>query len=154
MKKALNYFCPLFFLSLLTISAQTSTGAYHSIPGREGELKKTVNIWGYVVQPGRYELPMSTNVLQFISIAGGPREHALMNEVKIYRVRDDGSRYLIDLDLDHPEKSRTEDLDLKPEDTIYIDFSSFVSWNNLLAILVGPLSIAASIALILDRSGR
>jgi protein involved in polysaccharide export with SLBB domain len=35
-----------------------------------------VNIWGFVKNPGRYEVPSSTDLIQLISFAGGPVQYA------------------------------------------------------------------------------
>ena len=79
-------FLILLFISICNLSAQTPGRAYYRIERIPGELTKSVNVWGYVTLPGRYEVPVETNLLQLITFAGGPRDYALMDEIKIYRL--------------------------------------------------------------------
>ncbi|HEX2983063.1 MAG TPA: SLBB domain-containing protein, partial [Ignavibacteriales bacterium] len=66
-----------------------SAQAYYKIQDRPGELTKKVNLWGYVNNPGRYEVPASTNLIQLVTYAGGPKEYASMSDIRIFRVTND-----------------------------------------------------------------
>ncbi|NTV45862.1 MAG: hypothetical protein HGB11_04940 [Chlorobiales bacterium] len=44
-----------------------------------------VNLWGQVGIPGKYFVPYTTDLISLISIAGGPRINAKLDEVRIIR---------------------------------------------------------------------
>ena len=52
----------------------------------EPKLQIVVHIWGEVNSPGQYIVPDGTNVLELISLAGGPTEYSNLNSVKLTRV--------------------------------------------------------------------
>lgn len=53
--------------------------------GEQDELLIKVNIWGFVERPGQYMVPTGTDLISLISFAGGPREQAKLNKVKLIR---------------------------------------------------------------------
>jgi len=52
-------------------------------PGSGCELK--VSVWGFVRNPGRYNIPCETNLLELMSFCGGPAPGAYLDKVKIMR---------------------------------------------------------------------
>ena len=56
-----------------------------------------VSVWGYVQYPGRYQIPIYTTPADLLSYAGGPLESAEVDNIRIYRVREDGSEEIIKL---------------------------------------------------------
>ena len=56
-----------------------------------------VAIWGYVKSPGKYVVPIYTNVPDLISYAGGPVTESDLDDVRIYRVDKNGEQELIKL---------------------------------------------------------
>ncbi|MGE5364365.1 MAG: SLBB domain-containing protein [Bacteroidota bacterium] len=132
------------------LRAQNNPG-YFKIQDIEGEVTKKVNLWGYINRPGRYEVPLSTNLIQLITYAGGPKEHAVMEDIKIYRLRDDGSRQIIEVDLEDPAKVKETLISLYDEDTVIIEYSSLIDWREIFGLISAPVAVLASIALIVDR---
>jgi hypothetical protein len=53
--------------------------------GNEERLEMLVYIWGEVRTPGEYRVPFNTNVVELISIAGGPVRSAKLTNVQITR---------------------------------------------------------------------
>ena len=51
----------------------------------EREVLVEVQIWGQVSKPGRYRVPVTTDVVGLISYAGGPTEDAALSRVKLVR---------------------------------------------------------------------
>ncbi len=104
-----------------------SSAAYYYI-SKPGEITMPVNLWGYVKNPGRYEVPISTDLIQLVSYAGGPLADADMGSVKITRVvrREDAIRKVeYSVNLNHLDKLDDKALNLEPGDTIYIESVSF-----------------------------
>jgi hypothetical protein len=118
-----------------------SAASYYYI-GKPGELTMTVNLWGAVKTPGRYEVPSSTDLVQLLSYAGGPLEIASRDDIKVTRlVKKDGGitrgEYFVDLeDLSNVDPGK---LTLYPGDTIFIDYSSWSAWRDAF-IVVGVLA--------------
>jgi len=50
-----------------------------------------VSIWGFVRFPGRYIVPMTTSVMDLISYAGGPTDAANLEDLRLYRTKEDSS---------------------------------------------------------------
>lgn len=63
--------------------SSVSPSAYYYGKG-EGVLID-VNLWGQVGKPGKYFVPYTTDIISLISIAGGPRNNAKLDEVRIIR---------------------------------------------------------------------
>lgn len=59
-----------------------------------------VSVWGYVRYPGKYLLPITTNPADLLSYAGGPMEEADLDDLRLYRVREDGREEIIKLQYD------------------------------------------------------
>lgn len=145
----------LFFLSALSpVFAQQTGKGYFVIKDNPGELSMKVNLWGFINAPGRYEIPISTNLIQLITYAGGPKQYAEMDEVKIYRLQDDGSRDLIEVNIEDPDSTPESQLRLYDEDTIVIDHSAVVTWKEIFSVIYAPLSLALSMFYIIDRISR
>jgi hypothetical protein len=124
-----------------------SSAAYYFI-SKPGEITMSINLWGYVRNPGRYEVPISTDLVQLLSYAGGPLADADLASVKISRVvrRDDGIRTVeFTVNLRHLDKLDDKARGLEPGDTIFVDSPSFV-WRDLFSILTTVAIILASIA--------
>lgn len=118
----------------------TTSPTYYSLAG-QGGLVITVNLWGYVGRPGQYEVPGSTNLVQLISLAGGPTENAELDKVEIVRqIMQPDSTFkteVIPVDLrEFKEKGGQTPL-LSPGDTIIVPGSTSESLRLVLAFL-GP----------------
>ncbi len=50
-----------------------------------------VQVWGYVRFPGYYIIPARSNLNDLISLAGGPTENALLEDVRVFRTSSDSS---------------------------------------------------------------
>ncbi|MCX6149943.1 MAG: SLBB domain-containing protein [Ignavibacteriales bacterium] len=131
------------------ISAQEISGFYKV--DNTGELTKKVNIWGYVKNPGRYEVPASTNLVQLISIAGGPQQYATLDNVKVFRLLDNGAKSEREVDVENLSKTLNSDLILNNEDTIVVDYSATVTWKDILNFLYTPVALVVSVIFIIDR---
>lgn len=143
--------CAILFC---TSAYSQGMGSYYKVGQNVGEITKKVNLWGSIYKPGRYEVPMNTNLIQLITYSGGPMQHALMDEVKIFRLLPDSSRVLITIDLEDPTLMNKGVLELSDEDIVQIDYSSYVSWRETVTAVATPIAILASIALIIDRFAR
>lgn len=49
------------------------------------KLEIVVHVWGEIQRPGQYNVPDGTNVLELISLAGGPNEYSNLSNVILSR---------------------------------------------------------------------
>jgi SLBB domain len=76
-----------------TLNNSYRTGLYDfSDPGA---VNIKVSVWGYVSRPGKYIVPDYTTVSDLLSFAGGPNQSAETDDLRIYRVLDNGKEDLI-----------------------------------------------------------
>jgi hypothetical protein len=119
---------------------------------KPGEYSITVNVWGYVKVPGRYEVPSDCDIIQLISFAGGPANHADLENIKLYRIRpDSGSTTKQDLTMVNLEdilKSKNRPMLLQHSDTIVLEPTTYPFWMDLLAVFRDISWIVYSVAVV------
>ena len=126
----------------------SATPAYYTL-AKPGELTMQVNVWGYITHPGRYEISITTDLVQLISLAGGPTADADMSQVRITRfLKTDAGisrgQYVVDLaDLYRVNEAN---LILQPGDTIMIDQTSWVKIRDIIGIVTSVAVITVSVA--------
>ncbi len=54
-----------------------------------------VSVWGFAKYPGRYIIPNYTSVTDLLSLAGGPTDDADLEDLRIFRVKEDSSYSMI-----------------------------------------------------------
>lgn len=106
----------IFFLSVLFIPAislsqvdrqkvgndavNTQQGGYYNY-GDKDKVNIEVNIWGYVKYPGKYLIPKGSTVMDLISYSGGPITESKLEDIRLFRPRNDSLKTkdkLINLD--------------------------------------------------------
>ncbi|MDW8137113.1 MAG: SLBB domain-containing protein [Bacteroidota bacterium] len=76
---------------LATDPLRSNVGAYYYM-ARPGDLTVIVSIWGEVRNPGQYEVPAATDLVQLLSYAGGPLVTANLRRVRLIRRSAPGER--------------------------------------------------------------
>ncbi len=111
--------------------------SYYYLGGKEG-LTIVVNLWGFVRNPGRYEVPGSTDLVQLISLGGGPLEHAQLDGVRIVRqILQPDSSYkteVIPVNLVNFTQTGEKSPLLLPGDTIIVPGSTFNAIEEILSV--------------------
>jgi hypothetical protein len=128
-----------------------SPAAYYFI-SKSGEITMPINLWGYVKNPGRYEVPISTDLVQLLSFAGGPLADANLTSVKITRVmrRDTQIRKVeYTVNLKHLDQIDDLTLNLQAGDTIFIDAVAF-QWRDFFSVLTTAAIVTAAVANLLN----
>jgi len=135
-------------------SASAASFYYISKPG---ELTMQINIWGSIHNPGRYEVPSSTDLIQLVSYAGGPNSDAQLDHVRVTRFKKkdgkiDKEQYFLNLeDLYNIDQSK---LVLYPGDTIFIDHSSWATFRDVLTVVTTAAIITTAVANIVIAERR
>ncbi|MFH1690030.1 MAG: SLBB domain-containing protein [Candidatus Eisenbacteria bacterium] len=134
---------PSFATEPVKTAAETEGGIrqpqYYLAPGLEDELNIRVQIWGEVRVPGLYIVADGTDLIEAISLAGGPTADASLSGVKVVRFAGD-FRGVIDVDVSDYIESASEDatLWLQPNDTINVParfWPKVGRWAGLLTTL-------------------
>ncbi len=63
-------------------------GGYYNY-GDKDKVNIEVNIWGFVKFPGKYLIPNGSTVLDLVSYSGGPLTEANLEDIRLYRPRND-----------------------------------------------------------------
>ena len=132
-----------------TLQGSSQANYYYAKPG---DLTILVNIWGHVHRPGRYEVSSSTDLIQLLSLAGGPAESAKLNEVKIIRMDKTNSgiqKREIIINVENWTESDGNDLKLHPGDTILIDHTFWSGFKDIFyTVTSGTIFLVAIVQLI------
>jgi len=80
----IKFIMVLLFLATLA-SAQQNSKSSEYLLGDEEKLEMVVAIWGEVKNPGEYRVAYNTNIVEIISIAGGPTQNAKLSKVQLTR---------------------------------------------------------------------
>ncbi len=152
----LLFFSSISFAQLFESGTRIVTGggssAYYFV-GKTGELTITVNLWGFVRNPGRYEVPSSTDLVQLISYGGGPLKEAKLKDVKIIRnVREDSTivEKVIKINVEKIIEDGEPSPILLPGDTVVVPGGSIDVIKDILAILRDIGLAAGGIAAIIN----
>jgi protein involved in polysaccharide export with SLBB domain len=142
--------------SNLTTGLSTAQAAAFYYIAKPGEITMQVNVWGFVQKPGRYEIPISTDLVELLSYAGGPEQYAKLNKVKIIRLADStgaGRRDIL-VDLTDSEEMTANNLALRPGDTIFLDHTSWVTIRDVFSVVTTAAIITAAVSQVIIASRR
>lgn len=124
-----------------------SQAAYYNT-AKPGDVMMQVNIWGFVEKPGRYEVPATTDLIQLISLAGGPQLYSKMEKVKITRFEKiDTAIVMKEFFIDFSDASKVKPASLKlcQGDVIEIDHTSWIEWKDIFPAITTVAVIASAI---------
>ncbi|MBN8705823.1 MAG: SLBB domain-containing protein [Bacteroidetes bacterium] len=101
-----------------------------------------VSLWGYVTKPGLYKIPHTTDLISLISLAGGPRENARLDDVRIIRLISNSENNKIEERIitvnieEFIEKGdRTLIPVLKPGDVVVMTGSAYTVFVNFMSVV-------------------
>jgi hypothetical protein len=80
-------------------TSRPSTGGYYDYSD-PFSINFKVSIWGFVKYPGRYNIPEDNTLVDLLSYAGGPDDDALLEDLRLYRLKEDGTQELFFFDYD------------------------------------------------------
>lgn len=122
---------------------------------KPGEITITVNLWGQILRPGRYEVISTTDLVQLISFAGGPQQYANMDEVRVMRFdKVDGRDTVCEFIVDMEKLKSPHPFLLKPGDTVIIKSSAWPAIRDAFSVVTTAAIISSAIAQIIYASRR
>lgn len=77
-----------------TNQLRQNQGAYYDYSDPTS-LNIKVSVWGFVKYPGKYIIPVESNVYDLLSYAGGPTDDAHLDDLRIFRTLEDSSQSMI-----------------------------------------------------------
>ena len=112
------------------------------ITDQEGNILIQINVWGHVKNPGHHIVYDGIDLITLLAAVGGPLSGANLKQITLIREeKDDNGKIIYELDLNkfYKSGSRSELVEILPNDTIIIEqtlFSTiFMSSNALITIL-------------------
>lgn len=140
MQKNITLF--LFFLTILTslVPAQEKSMASDYMLGDEERLEMVVAIWGEVRNPGEHRVSYNTNLVELISVAGGPTDKARLKKVQLTRQSGEWSLSpeALDTIMKESESEDIQDVDLKrrfdaaSRKIVYYDVNKYLGDQKML----------------------
>tara|TARA_Y100001980_G_C14532706_1_gene308853 strand:+ start:345 stop:800 length:456 start_codon:yes stop_codon:yes gene_type:complete len=130
-------FATLIFLSLLPAQIVNSSNPLNGeqyITGDDGVVRMYVNVWGHVKVSGTFLIFEGADLINALSVAGGPLEGANLEKIKIV-TKDSGEIKFYSVS-NFINNSNQENLKLNPYDTIIVNQtlrSRILSRSNLIS---------------------
>lgn len=140
---------------LSATSTGTTTSNYYF--ARPNELTIIVNVMGFIQRPGRYEISSTIDLMNLISLAGGPTSEGSLKNVKITRIVNTGAkmeRKEVRLNLDDVTAINPVELVLQPGDIIEVDRSGWAGFRDVLGVALPIVSLAISVATLILITNR
>ncbi len=113
-----------------------------------------VHIWGEIRNPGSYMVPDNTNIVELISLAGGPTEYADISKVRItHKNQSTNEKRIIKIDVNnYLKRNSAKSLSpLKPGDIVYVPYNTKRTWREIINI-IADIAIIANVIYLISMS--
>jgi len=129
------------------------SGSIYYSPSVKGKVLIPVHMWGEVRNSGLHFVPLDTNLLNGISLAGGPTSAGDLADVQVTTTRE-GKRERLEFDLSNGGNLGLEDFKLKPGDTVFVKKDTYLVDRAYYTSLIGVAVTILSSVLIYKRISR
>lgn len=126
------------------------SGAVYYSPAVKGKVLMPVHFWGHLKNSGLHFIPISTNLINGISLAGGPNSDAQFEEIHVTTSRN-GKREKLTFDISDGGDLTLEDFELKPGDTVFIPKDNFYQDRAYYTSLIGVIATIISSIFIIEQ---
>lgn len=138
--------CTLLISTLTAQNMGSPTSSGYNLGRQEQtELLYPVKIWGEVVRPGIYDVPLTSDLIGIISYAGGPTNMARLTNVRLLRNERtvEGEDILVVVDIEKYIETGDKNLlpVIRPGDTIMIPPKFMKQVSDVLGTFSAILSI-------------
>ncbi len=124
-------------------SLRKQPGSVYYSPTSKGKPLIPVHFWGEIKKSGLHYVPVSTNLIKGISLAGGLTSTAELEEVKLTRVEKKGPEHKV-FDLSAGGDANAYSQTLKAGDTVFVQKSRFYENRSYYTSLIGVLATIVS----------
>lgn len=131
---------------LSATSVGTTTSNFYF--AKPNELTIIVNVLGFVQRPGRYEISSTIDLINLLSLAGGPMPDGSMNGVKVTRLLSASSRFErreFRLDLGELTKVTAAELVLQPGDIIEVERTGWSTFRDVFGIVLSVAVLTSAV---------
>ncbi|MEN3044500.1 MAG: SLBB domain-containing protein [Candidatus Hydrothermales bacterium] len=130
----------------LIFFAQTISGPSPYVPEyyvfpTEDKVLIEVQLWGHISKPGLYQVPLRTDLVKLISLAGGPLPSADLRNVVIIR---DGENRSVNVE----KILKTEKVYLEPGDVIIVPANTSTRFKDMINFLQNAVTFLTQVILI------
>lgn len=122
---------------------------YFALPSK-GKILIPVHIWGEVNKAGLHYIPSETDVVKALSLAGGPRTAAKLDNVKLTRVENNEAKEY-KFDLSEGGGTVAYQSKLNPGDTIFVEKNYFYENRIYYTSLAGVLATLVTAYVLYNR---
>ncbi len=131
-------------------SFRQSSGGYYDYSDPNG-INIKVAVWGYVKYPGRYVIPIRSDIKDLISYSGGINDNAFLDDLRIYRLDKDSTQLLLKIDYEDLwwGENWTPNIDLSKMhagDVLIVPGRPRVYWESYLSLILSSLGFLISVA--------
>lgn len=127
-----------------------STGGYYDYSDPNG-INIKVAVWGYVKYPGRYVIPIRSDIKDLISYSGGINDNAFLDDLRIYRIDKDSTQLLLQFNFEDLwwGENWKPDIDLskmQAGDVLIVPGRPRLYWESYFSLVLSSLGFLISIA--------
>jgi len=127
-----------------------NVGGYYDYSDPDG-INIKVAVWGYVKFPGRYVVPIRSDIISLLSYAGGINDNAYLDKLRIYRVNKDSTQQMIKFNYDDLwwNENLSKNLNLskiQAGDVLIVPGRDRLYWENYLTLILSSLGFLISLA--------
>jgi hypothetical protein len=137
-------FTTISFSQTMNLKESFQVTGEEYVTGEDGILRIYVNVWGHVENPGTYLIFDGANIIDILSLAGGPKDGSNLNKIKIVSKNNEDEKI-----LNFKEMSQNiQKFKIEPFDTIVIEQTAFSKLNEnsrLYTILLQLLNLTYTI---------
>jgi len=139
----IGLYSPLFSQSVSSSDIQYITGEKY-VTGSDGVVRVHVNIWGHVKTPGTFLIFDGADLINALSISGGPLQGANLKQVEVIS---NDNKSSIFINLEDPSQYDNS-YKIKPFDTIVVKQSArhkFFTQSSVIQVLIQLISLIYTI---------
>lgn len=118
-------------------------GAVYYSASTKGKVLIPVNMWGEINKTGLHFVPIDTDLVQGLSLAGGPKSTASLDNIKLTR-NVEGQIKEFDFDLEKGGSADAFQMKLAPGDTVFVERNYYnenrTYYTSLFAVVATILS--------------
>ncbi len=126
-----------------TKDLRKEVGAVYYSPTSKGKALIPVHFWGEVEKSGLHYIPVDTNLIKGLSLAGGPKSSAELDGIRLTRKLENGNKDL-HFDLSDGGDKNAYETALMAGDTVFVPRSHHIENRAYYTSLVGVIATVLS----------